>query len=40
MVITGNLIALVLFAIVSLVVLFFLGKRILRAVKNGQSVTQ
>jgi uncharacterized protein HemY len=40
MVITSNLIMLVLFSIVSLVILFFLGKRIIRMIKGGQTVTQ
>jgi len=40
MVITTNLILLVLFSIVSLVILFFLGKRIIKMLQGGQTVTQ
>jgi len=38
MVITGNLIALVLFSLISFVILFFVGKKLLKALRNQTAV--
>jgi len=40
MVITGRVIALILFAIISLVVMYFLGKKLFKFIKGVQSTAQ
>jgi len=38
MVITGNLIALVLFSLISIVILFFVGRKLLKTLRNQTTV--